>query len=212
MIKRWGAENPSQVPEFRAKVLKSMKAKFGVEYYAQDPVMFKAAQKAMYKSYETKVGKRVLTLQGYEDIAVNALLKAVGALNIHECSDSFCYRHEKKRHVYHPDFELRHKRQSIVVEVKSGFTSGINATSHLLPEVLAKAKAVVKSGKPILLLVVRPLTSGEIGYDPKAPKGARRGRVTHFVFSTPKRPDWTLHSSRESKKELRLRLQAWLES
>lgn len=209
MIERYGAANPSQVPELRAKVLASMRKKFGVEYLMQRPDLFVRTQKAAFKTYDMQVGRHTLTLQGYEDMAVNSLLSiGVPKKAVMASTQSFNYG----KRVYHPDFEVAHKSQRLVVEVKSGFTSGLNSTGTLLPDVLTKAKAVIRAGKPILILVMRPLEKSDVGYDRGAPKGKRKGRVMHFVFSTPKRPDWKVHSNKAAKKELKQRLHAWLNS
>lgn len=213
MVEKYGVEYAGQSPELRAKFEKTMMERWGASNPSQVPELFQKARVAMRAYYKVRVGSRELQLQGYEDMAVRQLLGwKVPASKIHEVKKGIPYSYAKKSHVYHADFKIVHGKHEIFVEVKSDYTSGLSTDEEMFPEVLAKAKAVVKAGKPILLLVMRGLKHDEVGYDRHAPKGERVGRITHFMFSTPKRKDWTLHSSREAKKELKERLQNWLRS
>jgi hypothetical protein len=198
---------PFQDPKSMRKARRTMTERYGAPHSGQVPELFAKGQKSRYTHYDVTLGGMGFRVQGYEDMALRLLLKWGVPTKKIRCGrfDRFIYRAGGTKHSYYPDFYLSHGKQRVYVEVKSLYTAGLR-TGELDSVIRAKGKAVVAEGRPFLLLVLRTKDQRS------ALRGNRVGWITHFMFSTPKRPDWKLYSKKSDKEQLKARIQAWLAS
>lgn len=113
-----------------------------------------------YKKKEVKIGRRVLTLQGYEEYAVRWLLKFEDlklkelAFTPAEGKPIVKYKFGKDTKRYFPDFYI--PRTNTIIEVKSEYTLGITHKSptRCLMLVKAKARACIREGYEFRLMLM----------------------------------------------------------
>lgn len=205
---RYGVDNASQALAVKQKKVATNLARTGGLYTTpfSNPDLQWELSKRSNPSYRVKVNGRKFHLQGYEDIALHLLRKSlrVPCEFISTTCKPISYLDpiQEKQRRYYPDFRVKGPSRKMYVEVKSLYTAGLRSSAALHPTVLAKVKAVVAAGYPMLLVIVAPRK----GEQPE--KGKRRGRITHYLLSTPERPDWELHKGQAARKALEARFRA----
>jgi hypothetical protein len=120
-LKKYGVEYPTQSVIIQNKTKQTCLQRYGVEYIAQDPIiserMFKNSLK--FKEYTFPSGK-IVKIQGYENIALDILLKEYKEQDIlTNRSDmlKISYWYNKKNRIYFPDIYI--PNQNKIIEVKS---------------------------------------------------------------------------------------------
>lgn len=122
-LARTGYEWYTQTEKTKAKVRKTMLAKYGVEHGMQNKEIFEKMQKSSARLREYKLGRRVIRVQGYEPQALNWLLANTSLKPKHlVCgvgSDvpSIKYKLGGIDRTYHPDIYVPHL--NLIIEVKS---------------------------------------------------------------------------------------------
>lgn len=114
----------------------------------------------LYPKKIVKIGRRVLTLQGYEEQAVRWLMRnrkiklSDLAFTPAEGKPIVSYIFDGRDRKYFPDFY--HTTSKTVVEVKSKYTMGLNISSsrNVLKLVKAKARACIKEGYNFKLMLM----------------------------------------------------------
>ncbi len=197
---------PFQDPKSMAKARTTMTSRYGAAHSGQVPELFAKGQKSRFTHYDVVLEGQRFRVQGYEDMAIRLLLEwGVAAKKIHHEVHKFDYKLHGDEHAYYPDFYVEHLKQRVYVEVKSDYTAGLRG-SGLDARIVRKGKAVVKAGKPFLLMVIRTKDKRSVL------RGKRVGWITNFMFSTPKRPDWKLYSKKVDKQILKQRILSWIQS
>lgn len=122
-LKNYGTKWPASAKVVQDKIRRTMVKRYGVEHALQSPLLFEKMLKSSYSRVPVKLGRKTLLLQGYEPLAIEALLKS-GRVSPQEIKAGNSippieYTWKKKRRRYHPDLVVR---DNIVVEVKSPYT------------------------------------------------------------------------------------------
>jgi hypothetical protein len=204
--KRYRFDNASSSPTIRKRVVDTYLRNYGVEHPMQNSEHYAAHIKKLHHTYSMEAFGKTFSVQGYEDMAMHYLLKWGIPVKYLVCEKmrNFIYTQNKVEHYYYPDLRIRHNDQKLYIEVKSAYTAGLEKGTTVDPVVLSKGKAVVKAGYLFLLLVMRP------NKDSSKVKGERKGSITHFILSTPKKPDWELHTGKRAKQEMKNKILKWI--
>lgn len=138
---KYGYEYSLQVPEVIEKGLKTNMIKYGYRYCMQNPIMFGNSQRNCNKKY-TLPSWKIISLQGYENFAMDILLKNYEEDEIitsskDESYPKIMYQHKNKTKRYFPDFIIPSKNK--IIEIKSTYTYRINLIQNIF-----KALAVRK--------------------------------------------------------------------
>ena len=134
--------------------------RYGVKYPSQDREILERLMKSGYQIRTSVIGGKEFHLRGYEPAAIQWLYsKGIKAKNIlttaAEGVPTIWYNLEGKRRAYHPDFLVKNKKKDwILVEVKSSYTSGISGDLLKWKELQTKAKASTDEGYTFRLLLV----------------------------------------------------------
>ena len=143
-LEKYGTENPMQSKAVQEKGQQTCMVRYGYKFPLQCPEIFSKRQKSAFefREYEFPSG-RTTEVQGYEDIALDALLElydesviktsADDPLTINYCSD------DGDQHVYYPDIFIT--SENMIVEVKSTYTYEVNKEKNE-----SKARACVEQG------------------------------------------------------------------
>jgi hypothetical protein len=152
------------------------------------------------KSYDVEFKGKVWCLQGYEDSALYRLI-ADGKIPpsvIQVNKRSFKYAQVKDSNSfrrYTPDLAVHIPKKKFYVEVKGTNIrfGGLNTKTNKMPKAtLNKLRAVVAAGETIILLVVtRSGSNGKRGGSP------RKGKLSHYIVASPKKPHFELRTDFE---------------
>lgn len=177
MLKRYGVEHYSELPEYRERFLiksqelygvdhpmqnekikkrlrKTMVKKYGVPYAMQSQETFDLQQRSAMKRKSIKInGKVFKDLQGYEPLAIKYFHRLgfdVKNITSHpKFSPTIHWKDaDKKNHVYFPDFLLG---KNHIVEVKSKYT--FNGTEKMKDANKRKCLACTDRGYKFTILV-----------------------------------------------------------
>jgi hypothetical protein len=163
-MKKYGVSNAGKSEEIKKKISDSFEEKYGMHPLKTDQVKSKRVNTCLekygghpnqnkevqikseatsfaYKEYTMPSG-RVVKYQGYEDLALDELVKLYKEEDI--CSGrsaipSIVYHIDEKKHVYFPDFFIRSENK--IIEVKSEWTIQLRRGN-----IEEKAQATVKAG------------------------------------------------------------------
>lgn len=140
-IDKYGGDTPLHNKEIKDKALNTILSKFGVENAMQNKEVFSKNKKSNFrtKPYILPSGK-IINIQGYEDKALNILLKEyeendiiTNDTEIEKVIGKIWYLDEKnKKHRYFPDFF--NIKENKIIEVKSTWTYKINLNKNKLKE------------------------------------------------------------------------------
>lgn len=142
MLKNYGVSNYFSSKEFREYIIKYNLDKYGVESQMQDPEVFMKNKKTRrdYRDYVCPSGD-VRRIQGYEDMALDILLKDYNESEIIDCKskipDFFYYLDGKKKR-YYPDIYIPSENK--IIEIKSWWTYNKEVNRDL------KKQSVLDSG------------------------------------------------------------------
>lgn len=139
LLKKYGVKNISKLSEFRNKAEETMLERYGFRHSSQNPYISEKQFANSNKLYKFPSGK-IITLQGYENIALDKLLNTYDEneiLNKRNEVPHIQYEHNKKLHYYFPDIFI--PKDNLIIEVKSTYTY----KNHLIKNIL-KAHAVRK--------------------------------------------------------------------
>jgi len=143
---RYGENSYSKTEDFKKKIKLTCQLKYGVDHHMQNLEIFEKQQKNSYyfKDYIMPSGK-IVRIQGYEDRALDELLKIYNEEDIiisnHEIYEKFGffeYNLKNKKHRYYPDLYLIPENKFI--EVKSTRTFSVNKKINLLKRDCVKLK------------------------------------------------------------------------
>ena len=140
-LEKYGKEYYSQTPEFKQKIIKTSLHNWGTEFPNQNAdVMAKNSKKNYFrKDYIFPSGK-CIKIQGYENYAINELLKTfeetniiTGAKNVPEI---WYTDNDNKKHRHYVDIFI--PTENLCVEVKSTWTSEKKQDNIFLKQNAAK--------------------------------------------------------------------------
>ncbi len=124
MIERYGAGNPLQCQEIKDRKDKTCEERYGDKDIMHNVEMFEKVVKAAFKKKDYKLPSgTVITYQGYENVALDELLKTLkeGEItNDVKLMPKIMYEFEGKTHRYYPDIYIPSQKR--IVEVKSPYT------------------------------------------------------------------------------------------
>lgn len=143
-MEKYGVENPLQSQKIKDKVKKTNQERYGVDWVTQtDNFISKSGDTTCNRSsYRRKEyvlpSGRIIKVQGYEDRALNILLKTHSeeeiAYSFSEIADEIGKIQyvglDDKSHRYLPDLYVKSKK--LIIEVKSGFTFNSSKKLNLL--------------------------------------------------------------------------------
>lgn len=149
-LAKYGVEWSLQHPDARKKRRTTMLQRYGAEHALQNTKLFNKMVQSSYKRIEYKVGKKALTVQGYEGLALDAIL-ANTSIEFKDIQSGtrtpIRYTWKGKERVYYPDFYVPPK--NLIIEVKSTYTY-----SRFKNLVLKKRAACLEAGYRFILLVM----------------------------------------------------------
>jgi len=131
--KKYGVENPSQAEEIKLKKENTCFENYGVNFPAQDTTIFEKQQKYRWKNYTMPSGKTV-KIQGYENLALDILLKTYGEDDLiveRKSIPKIKYGTDLKHHYIADIFIPKENR---FIEVKSSYTFKKYLVINLLKE------------------------------------------------------------------------------
>ena len=157
-IKKYGVDNPWKAKEIQEKRNNTMLKKYGDKYSVQCDDLFIKIQnhKYRFKKYEFPSGK-IKKVQGYENLALDFLLKTIPEDNIlvsiKEYTDKigkiYYYRNEKL-HRYFPDIVVKNNDTYIIYEIKSTYTYKVGMDDA---SIIYKMKACNDAGYNAVVMV-----------------------------------------------------------
>ena len=121
-----GVEHHFHIPSIRKKFSNTMKSRYGHAHALQNKELHDKQVKNGYSRIEYKLGRRSVTLQGYEPQGLTWLLANTTIKPKHiVCGvggeiPSIPYVYFGKAHVYHPDIFVPSRK--LLIEVKSSYT------------------------------------------------------------------------------------------
>lgn len=127
-MERYGCENPFQNEAIKEKIKETNMEKYGVPNACQNPSVMKKLLSSLYKSkpYTLPSGK-VVQIMGYEDLALDELLKTYHEDDIvidNTKIPSFSYIEDSKNRKYFPDIYI--PKENKIIEIKSTWTYNIH--------------------------------------------------------------------------------------
>jgi hypothetical protein len=162
-LEKYGVDNPLKCPEIQEKIRNTFLERYGVKYPTQVPEFFHKAMKSMFSKKEFILPKtqRKLEIMGYENRAINSLLKK----NIDEDDiivgkdiPIFKYKDEnEKDRVYFPDIFIRNSL--LIIEVKSVYTFNLQPKRNF-----QKFKQVAKEGYIMKVMIYSDKNLYDIWY------------------------------------------------
>ena len=144
---KYGVNSYTQTDEFKEKSRVTSIKKYGTDHPMKSLEVFEKQQKNSFyfKDYTMPSGV-TLRVQGYEDKAINELLKTysenqliISNKDIFEKCGSFEYIHNDSKHRYYPDIYIPSENK--IIEVKSTRTYEVQKYKNLL-----KQNAVIDKG------------------------------------------------------------------
>lgn len=124
MIETYGAANPLQCEEIKTKKDKTCEERYGDKDIMHNPEIFEKVAKNSFKKKDyTLPSGKVITYQGYENVALDELLKTFKeeeVVNDVKQMPKFMYEFEDKKHRYYPDIYIPSQKR--IIEVKSPYT------------------------------------------------------------------------------------------
>lgn len=124
MVNMYGAENPLQCEEIKAKKDKTCEERYGDKDIMKNAEIFEKVVKNSFKKKEyTLPSGKTITYQGYENVALDELLKTFNEediINDVKLMPKFIYEFNNKSHRYYPDIYIPSQRK--IIEVKSEYT------------------------------------------------------------------------------------------
>ena len=132
MVDRYGVEHIMQSDEYKEKYTDTMNERYGVPYAMQNPASHEKQQCRRWKDYTLPSGK-IVKLQGYEDKALDILLKTYNENDLimsRKDMPEFWYMVDDKPHRYYPDIYI--PLENKIIEVKSSYTYNVDIQRNLL--------------------------------------------------------------------------------
>jgi hypothetical protein len=139
LFKKYGVEYISNLPEVRIKAQETMLKKYGFRHASQNPYLSEKQISNSNKLYKFPSGK-IVTIQGYENFALDILLKTYNENEIYNKRTEvphIKYELKNESHYYYPDIFI--PKDNLIIEVKSFYTY----KKHLIKNIL-KSHAVRK--------------------------------------------------------------------
>ena len=140
-LKKYGKEYYSQTPEFKEKIIKTSLHNWGTEYPNQNADVIDKNSKKMFarKDYIFPSGK-CIAIQGYENYAINELLKTIEETNITTGAKNvppiWYIGSDNKKHRHYVDIFI--PTENLCIEVKSTWTSEKKQDNIFLKQNAAK--------------------------------------------------------------------------
>lgn len=124
MINTYGVANPLQCSEIKAKKDKTCEERYGDKDIMHNSEIFEKVVKNSFKRKEyTLPSGKIITYQGYENVAFNELLKTISEsdfTNDVKEMPKVMYTHNDKKKRYYPDIYIPSENK--IIEVKSPYT------------------------------------------------------------------------------------------
>jgi len=124
MIERYGVSNPLQCKEIKEKRDNTCEERYGTKDIMHNAFIFEKIAKNSFKKKEyTLPSGKIITYQGYENVALDELLKNINEeefTNDIKQMPRFMYIYNEKKHRYYPDIYLPNQKK--IIEVKSPYT------------------------------------------------------------------------------------------
>jgi hypothetical protein len=124
MIETYGVSNPLQCEEIKDRKDKTCEAKYGDKDIMKNPEIFEKVVKNSFKKKEYIMPSgKVITYQGYENVALDELLKTFNEAEITndvKLMPKIIYQFNDKKHRYYPDIYI--PTQKRIIEIKSPYT------------------------------------------------------------------------------------------
>jgi hypothetical protein len=147
MTKRYGAPHALQVPDIMEKKKSTCLDRYGAEYPTQNfDIHRKQLSSSFLKKPYTLPSGQIITLQGYEPLALDILLSHYDETDIEIYPEPVHYFFDKSR-LYYPDFYI--KSTNTIIEVKSQFTYDLEKY-----KTNAKLQACIQQGYNIFLMIL----------------------------------------------------------
>lgn len=140
-ILNYGTCHPQKSKKLKEQIRNNCMLKYGVEYLAHVPEIHTKQHKYKFKDYIMPSGK-ICKIQGYENLAIDELLKEHPESVISTTRFGIKYTFEDQEHYYYPDIVLEYEQPKII-EVKSTHT--MYYKYHYLRN-LAKRESCLKQG------------------------------------------------------------------
>lgn len=153
-LEKYGVENPMNSDIIKERI----KLKYGEEYVSQSDEVFNKIISKRYKSkaYTFSSGK-VVKVQGYENLALDFLLKTIPEDNILVSTKEYTdkigkiyYYKDGKRHRYFPDIVVKNNDTYIIYEIKSTYTYKVGMEDA---SIIYKMKACNEAGYDAVVMV-----------------------------------------------------------
>ncbi len=124
MMETYGASNPLKCPEIKEKKDKTCEEKYGDKDIMKNAEIFEKVVKNSFKKKEyTLPSGKAIVYQGYENIAIDELLKSITETdftNDVKLIPKVIYEFNNKKHRYYPDIYIPSQKR--IIEVKSPYT------------------------------------------------------------------------------------------
>lgn len=124
MIETYGAANPLQCKEIKDRKDNTCEERYGDKDVMHNPEIFEKVVKNSFKRKEyTMPSGNVIVYQGYENVALDELLKTIledEIINDIKKMPRFMYEFNEKNHRYYPDIYIPSQKR--IIEVKSDYT------------------------------------------------------------------------------------------
>jgi hypothetical protein len=124
MIETYGVTNPLQCIEIKDRKDKTCEERYGDKDIMKNANIFEKVVKNSFKKKEYILPSgKVITYQGYEDVALNELLKTFNETEITndvKLMPKIIYQFNDKKHRYYPDIYI--PTQKRIIEIKSPYT------------------------------------------------------------------------------------------
>lgn len=119
-LRKYGADHPMHIPEFKRKQEASMMARFGVPYNVVRPEVQKASATSQFTIKKAKFGGKTFHYQGYEGPLIEMAVKKFGVRNVIGQFEKAFPRPVLKDSHYRPDLFI--KSIDTYLEVKGVYT------------------------------------------------------------------------------------------
>ena len=157
-LEKYGTLHSSQNEAVKNKQKQTNILKYGEEYVSQSDEVFNKIISKRYKSkaYTFSSGK-VVKVQGYENLALDFLLKTIPEDNILVSTKEYTdkigkiyYYKDGKRHRYFPDIVVKNNDTYIIYEIKSTYTYKVGMEDA---SIIYKMKACNEAGYDAVVMV-----------------------------------------------------------
>ena len=150
-VSKYGKEYYFQTDDYKEKTKKTCLEKYGVEYAMQNEEILNKAQ-SKSKHYKTYIftSSKIVSIQGYENFAIDMLLKNFEEKDIYTSSIEYTkligkiyYDINQNTHRYFPDIVVNENNEYIIYEIKSLYTYKMGQENN---ELELKMKACNEAG------------------------------------------------------------------